>query len=142
MHSKKVNSSKHPFQKAQNSSVHTTDFPARLGIMPQRRLRKALTAPLTLPQPSLLNALPSPVRCLEGFVRGTEFRDFTANSTLLTVRLLSGWRCGNMSQLQKLKSGSQKRKEKKEREKKLKQRSQVLTSFFTKKGEHKRLTTR
>ena len=44
-----------------------------------------------------------------------------------------------MSQLQKLKSGSQKRKEKKEREKKLKV-GQVLTNFFTKKGEHK-LTT-
>ena len=47
-----------------------------------------------------------------------------------------------MSQIQKIKSGSQKRKEKNEREKKLKQGSQVLTSFFTKKGEHKRLTTR
>ena len=46
-----------------------------------------------------------------------------------------------MSQLQKLKSGSQKRKEKKEREKKQKEGSQVLTHFFTKKGEDKRLTT-
>ena len=60
--------------------------------------------------------------------------DFTA--PCLQYTFLSGWRCGNLSQLNKLKSGSQKRKVKKNRERRQSEGSQVLTNF-SKEGEHK-----
>ena len=44
-------------------------------------------------------------------------------------------------QVTKLKSGSQKRKETKDRERRRNEGSQLLTNFFSKKGEHKRLNT-
>jgi hypothetical protein len=58
----------------------------------------------------------------------------------------SKWPCSvlvkdSQPQLKKLKSGSQKRKVKKDRERRQKEGSQVLTNFFSKKGEHKRLNT-